>query len=494
MIITKHLTPLLTLMLAGLLFACQQETIMVFVTPTPQALAASSTPVPTIQPSAAASATETDSPTGTAPLTATITPIGPTATFLGPIIGTDYALPATSTPQPTNSPPPDATQPPSPTDEPVQPAGPAPDRLPDLDPARMGIQLDPTLNREDWAKAVEDINRLGLRWLKVQVAWSLLQPNGPDEINDDFRRLETYLESAYNNGGGPSILISVAKAPAWARTTSQSEDGPPDDPQQLANFISLMLREFGQAVGAVEVWNEPNLQREWQGKLPFSGAGYMTLFRPSYEAIRAYSPTLTIITAGLAPTGNNPGSRDDREFMREMYTAGLSNYQDVAVGIHPYGWGNAPDATCCQMEPEPGWDDDPHFFFLDNLDDYREIMVSNGHENAQMWITEFGWASWDGFPNEPPEPWMKYTNECQQGIYTVRAFQMGQERDYIGPMMLWNLNFAILTGLVENRDERAAYSLIVPRQARERAAYWMLYDAMRPAESLSSYAACPGPG
>jgi len=87
---------------------------------------------------------------------------------------------------------------------------------------------------------------------------------------------------------------------------------------------------------------------------------------------------------------------------------------------------------------------------------------------------------------------MTYIGECQQGNYTVEAFQYVQSLPYMGPMILWNLNWAMLTGMVENRDERAAYSLIVPLPIRERAAYWMLYDAIRPDEQLADYARCRG--
>ena len=39
---------------------------------------------------------------------------------------------------------------------------------------------------------------------------------------------------------------------------------------------------------------------------------------------------MQIITAGLAPTGANTGTVDDRTFLRQMYAAGLANYQGVA--------------------------------------------------------------------------------------------------------------------------------------------------------------------
>ena len=83
------------------------------------------------------------------------------------------------------------------------------------------------------------------------------------------------------------------------------EDGPPQDPQALANFLSGMLTLIGRDVDgqpyvdAIEVWNEPNLRREWRDHA-MTGAEYMRYFRPAYSAIRAFSPHITIITAAPA--------------------------------------------------------------------------------------------------------------------------------------------------------------------------------------------------
>ncbi|MBZ0278358.1 MAG: hypothetical protein K8I60_19585, partial [Anaerolineae bacterium] len=306
---------------------------------------------------------------------------------------------------------------------------------------------------------------------------------------------------------GLSILVSVAKAPPWARS-NQTEDGPPDDPQALVNFLNLLMGEIGPSITAIEVWNEPNLQREWQGQA-FNGGRYMDYFAPAYQAITSFSQVMMadpksnrstpilVLTAGLAPTGDIPGARDDRVFLQEMYAAGLANYPDIGVGFHPYSWGNSPDDTCCHMDAVRGWDDSPHFFFTDTLNAYRQIMMNNGHGNVHLWATEFGWATWDGFPGSPPEEWMKYNDRWQQAQYTIRAFQIGQEQGYMGPMFLWNLNFALLAGLIDNRDERVAYSIIVPgsncvvdpnsSSTTERPLYWMLYDAVRPDEQLGKY-------
>ena len=375
------------------------------------------------------------------------------------------------------------------------PAPPTATPLPYLDPARMGVQLHTLLNQEDFDAVTRLTDTLGLGWVKVQIDWNLLQPNGPGDTGVDFRRQELYLEALKRRG--KMILASVARAPDWART-SREEAGPPDDPQALANFLTLMLNEFGNVIDAIEVWNEPNLKREWNGR-PISGSEYLRYFRPARDAINAYSQRMKsheneprqtpviVVTAGLAPTGNSPWSVDDRQYLRQMYNAGLARLEGVQIGAHPFGWGNDPAHSCCNAVADRGWDDAPQFFFLDTLRNYHEIMRAYGDSDARIWVTEFGWPTWDGLPGEPPEPFVAYNDKWVQADYTLRAFQIGQQLDYVGPMFLWNMNFAWLPHLVSSRDERAAYSLLVPLQPQERPLFWMLFDAVRPERDLDKY-------
>jgi hypothetical protein len=341
----------------------------------------------------------------------------------------------------------------------------------------MGLQLYYNMPVSGWDATLAMAGQTRVGWIKLQASWEFLQPDSPGQFDQSFRLFQLHVQEADKRGF--KVLISIAKAPPWARNVDRNEDGPPDDPQALVNFINFMLDKVGPNIDAIEVWNEPNLKREWTGALPFSGAGYMQLFRPAYDAIRSYSQDMVIVTAGLAPTrGEN--AIDDRQYFQQMYDAGLANYRDIAVGIHPYSWGNPPDVFCCNALDGEGWDDDPHFFFADNIRDYRDIMVRNGHGDVQMWTTEFGWATWSGLPGDAPQPWMTYNSPEEQAVFALRAFQIGQERDYMGPMFLWNLNFANEV-LIEQRNETAAYSLLLPgvytgRTIQERPLYWALVN------------------
>ncbi|MDZ4670957.1 MAG: hypothetical protein SH821_08810 [Phototrophicales bacterium] len=457
---------LLTISLIGALwalFACApEETIFIVITPTP----ASVVVLPTSTSTSTATAEETaviihsETPTDDIQITPTETPIPlPTigeGTRMGPVVPPDYVLPTLVVPSPiiptmTSSPLPTNTQ-----------SGPTATPIPLLDASRIGLQLYSNVGQPEWEGYVEQAERTGVQWIKIQVNWAFLQPESPNVFNDQMQLFERQIETA-SRPPNMRVMLSIAKAPSWARSVN-AEDGPPDNPQALADFITYMLRDtkIGTAVDAIEVWNEPNLIREWRGTLPFSGAGYMQLFTPAYNAIRAYSPTIQIITAGLAPTGALGGDTvDDRTFLQQMYSAGLANYgTDVFIGAHPYGWGNPPDARCCNAIPDRGWDDNSKFFFIENIESVYGIMQTSGH-NTKMWITEFGWATWEGLPTQAPELWMTYNTAQNQLNYTIRAFQIGQSLPYVEGMILWNLNFANMFR-VEQRDEVAGYSLINP--------------------------------
>ena len=231
--------------------------------------------------------------------------------------------------------------------------------LPMLEVDMLGVQVNTDISDDDFAVALWHAQNLGLKWVKFQFTWDTMEPE-QGVLSQTALRYRLFLQRARENGF--KIMISIAKAPDWARDTAE-EDGPPRDPQLLANFISLFLGQvrtdlLGRSyVDAIEIWNEPNLRREWNGAT-ISGAEYMRLFDAGYNAIRAAEggPGILVVSAGLAPTGINDGvsAVDDRVYLRQMYDAGLNNpaYQNIAIGVHPYGAGIRPMRTAAPT-PHP---------------------------------------------------------------------------------------------------------------------------------------------
>jgi LysM repeat protein len=299
---------------------------------------------------------------------------------------------------------------------------------------------------------------LGVTWVKQQIEWSLYEPTAG---NVNWAPIDDMVDAM--DAAGVNILLTVNSAPSWARDSDQ-EKGPPSDYTTYANFVGQLAQRYKGRVDAYEIWNEQNLRREWNTPKGISAASYVELLRLAFTAIKLSDPSAIVVTGGLAPTGFNDGVNaiDDRVYLRQMYAAGAAEWSD-AIGAHPNGWANPPDSTCCRNNRPavPGWDDHPSFFFKQTLSDYREIMVQNGDSGTYIWATEFGWGSNDGLNVEPPPDYafVAYTSLDEQASYLTRAFQLGREWGYVGPMFIWNLNFCQVVGVT---GEQCLWSLLDP--------------------------------
>jgi len=346
----------------------------------------------------------------------------------------------------------------------------------------MGVQIHSFLTNPQWNQMLDFVKQLGVTWVKVQVDWSSME-TAKGQFSEQYSTLVQNLQRA--SAGNFRTMVSIAKAPDWSRPAGVrgQQDGPPDNPQDFVDFVARFIRDTKPVnIDAIEIWNEPNLIREWDGK-PINGAQYMNYFNAVYPAIineekaqpDQFRPNhrITIVTAGPAPTSTTAQTLNDRVWIQQLYDNGLSKYgDDVAVGAHPYGWANSPDSVCCNAQPGvTGWYADPSFYFRNTIDDYRQIILKKNDPNRKLWVTEFGWASYDGLRTSSGgaanvnagAAWESLLNQGQQANYVLRAFNLAQQPpyyDFMGPMVLWNLNYGIIPGLIDNGDEQAGFSLL----------------------------------
>ncbi len=415
----------------------------------------------------------TPTSTSTTSLTVTATS-SPTATASMEVMTSTPTLTPTATFTETSTPEPSLTPTPSPTNTlapPSFPNVPPQDQLPVLQSGGMGIQLHPLVTDEQWTQLLVQVNELGFEWVKIQLSWKQLEP-APGQYSDLFYTYVRRVQWASFQVGSHKILLSVVGAPDWARPQGfdPALEGPPADPAALANFLTAFIRETkpeDNRIQAIEIWNEPNLIREWNGQ-EISGANYMRLFDAAYAAIKAVAPNITVVTAGLAPVGDGlQGAVGDRTYLRQMYAAGLARYTDVKIGVHPYGWANPPDSRCCTSER--GWADNRVFYFLETISDYADIMRQNNHA-TKMWLTEMGWGTFKGVGpggTDLPAPavagFFDLITPQQQAEYGIQAFALIQQpplSDIVELGFLWNLNFAMIGDVVNAPQEQMGYSLL----------------------------------
>jgi hypothetical protein len=293
------------------------------------------------------------------------------------------------------------------------------------------------------------------------VEWFRFNP-GPGQY--DWGALDRIVDSA--GAAGIKLLFSVVKAPEWARPAGDTDQGPPADPNTYGEFLRAMATRYKGRVQGYEIWNEQNLYYEWGGlgnKL--NARKYVELLKVAYQAVKTADPAATVISGALTPTGYNDGNIaiDDRVYLEQMYQAGLKNYCD-AVGAHPSGYNNPPDAkweTYSDLTSSFNARGHPSWFFRGTLESYRNIMLKYGDGSKRVWVTEFGWASVENL-GSPPARGYEYAadnTEAEQAQYITGAYALAKSWGWVGPMFLWNLNFGPICG---GADEKSAFGIVRP--------------------------------
>ncbi len=223
---------------------------------------------------------------------------------------------------------------------------------------------------------------------KQVFAWEEIQP-GADLWT--WERADRVVQLAEN--ANVELIARLSDAPGWSHALPGQKDtdwhdAPPDDLDQFGVFCGEIAARYAGRIHAYQVWNEPNLSREW-GMNPPDAAGYVELLAVCSQAIREADPNAIIISAGLSPTGNMDAAamRDDI-FLQQMYDAGFAQYVDV-VGVHAPGW------TPVDYTFQDAANEDPprgRWFVWRRVEDLRKIMVANGDAATQMAVLEMGWT------------------------------------------------------------------------------------------------------
>ena len=202
-----------------------------------------------------------------------------------------------------------------------------------------GIQVHGNATVGNQAETMKAVNeQLGLNWVKMQMQWWLIHPS-PDA--DQWFFYDGVVDEAAAND--LNLLISVVGAPEWTRAAGNRE-GPPDNFQEYANFLTELINRYPGKIGAIEVWNEQNLDREWQTAQGIVPEDYVQFLQVAYTAIKTADPDIIVISGALSPTGPGDWVRwaDDFEYLDRALAAGMLNYADC-VGTHHNGYNIPPD-------------------------------------------------------------------------------------------------------------------------------------------------------
>ncbi|NLE77382.1 MAG: family 14 glycosylhydrolase, partial [Chloroflexi bacterium] len=335
---------------------------------------------------------------------ATATPAPPTAT--APAAGAPTAPPAEDTP---TAPAPAATA----TD-----STPKPQRMRSPD---FGVQTFLWWREEVADRDLRLAEDGGFRWVKQLFSWQDIEGHGKGQY--DWSNTDRLVKQVQDHG--LRLIVRVSQdpdKPFWA-------GNPPENSQHFADFLEAVATRYRGRIHAYQVWNEPNLAREWGEKRP-DPSGYAAMLRLSYAAIKRGDPAAIVVTAGMAPTGtDNEIAMPDMKFYDLMYQAmgGKSDGYFDMLGVHGAGYAAAPEVGPDEAAGDKARYGGERFFAFRHVEDVRELMVRYGDKDKRVVVLEFGWTT----DNRPDSPYYWHgagagITEKTKGEYLVRAFEYAE--------------------------------------------------------------------
>ena len=280
--------------------------------------------------------------------------------------------------------------------------------------------------------AVDAMRQSGMTWVKYQLRWSLGDGTGDAQnmINDA-------------HGKGFKLLLGIVGYP--------NQMGNFDS--YIAAYSDYVARVAALGVDAIEVWNEPNIDREWPtGQV--SGANYTRLLASAYNAIKTANRNVMVVSGAPSPTGyaGSAGCIDilcnDDVFMRQMADAGAASYMDC-LGLH-YNEGIVSPGTNAG-DPRGEY---PTYYF--------SSMLQRGHglfSSVPVCWTELGYLSGESMGSPIPSffSWASNVTLSQHASWLADAASRSAQTGYVRLMIIWNVNFSLW-----DPDPMGGYAIIRP--------------------------------
>jgi hypothetical protein len=271
----------------------------------------------------------------------------------------------------------------------------------------------------------------GVRWARLGLGWRNLEPSKGQYSSYWLADEDAAVAAA--RAAGTKVILDIVESPQWA-SGSTDKYAPPQNPQDMADFLRFIANRYRGQVAAYEIWNEENYDKNWpsgvSGPSTVSAPAYTQLLKAVYPAIKSVDPSALVVFGGLGEA--------DYHYVEAAYAAGAKGYFDV-MAIHPYTcwspsyyyWADSQENWVAPSgSPQPPGSRITMWSFLA----YREVhnsMVANGDGSKPIWLTEFGWSS-------------ATNSQCTvdqqtQASYLTQAYKTLEQDPYVQVALWYNL-------------------------------------------------------
>ena len=338
---------------------------------------------------------------------------------------------------------------------------------------------------ETWKRelTVEMVRDAGITWAKQHFPWEEIeQPRKGQSFDakygqstwDKFDDIVRLAEAR-----GLRLIARIDRPPAWARVDKSRPNAPPDRIDDFGDFAFQLAARYRGKVEHFQVWNEPNLGEEWNGRP--DPAAYVALLRVAYRRIKDANPNACVLAAPLAMNVElGPIHLNEVDYLDRLYQAGAKDACDV-ISANAYGMDRPPE-------------DPPSRAVLNfrRVELLRAVMERHGDGAKATWFNEFGW---NASPRDMPREelvWQRVTDR-QQADWTVEGVEYARRNwPWAGVFCTWY--FRQVGDIPPSRSEY--YFRLVDPDFTPRPVYHSVRAAARsrsigPANSTLAVMECP---
>lgn len=255
----------------------------------------------------------------------------------------------------------------------------------------LGVNMHPLQDAylpEKIPEQVQLASSIGVNIISFDIHWAWLDPNHASFSGWDSTQLgwiDSFLAQVREKN--VQIAALVTETPCWASSdpNKDCDEGlyewryPPADPDDFADFLEVLVGNYGNDIDYWIIWGEPNTPYRWINPDP---ADYTDLLQSAYQAIKGVNPTAKVISGSLAPVDAGGETLSVFEYLEGMYAHGAKGYFDI-LAYNPYTDGNSP------YWYNPAF---PAVSFSHSVPLLRSIMLEYG-DSSPIWLTEVGWST-----------------------------------------------------------------------------------------------------
>ncbi|MGA9326724.1 MAG: GDP-mannose 4,6-dehydratase [Salegentibacter sp.] len=247
---------------------------------------------------------------------------------------------------------------------------------------------------EEVKDAIEDMKALGIKHLRTGISWADWYCEGTKEWYDWlFPELSKHVEVL------PCFLYTPPSIGESSKTSS-----PPKYLKSYADFIDVMIDNYGEYFDWVELWNEPNNKVEYDFTLDYSWNKFSRMIgMAAYWAKQRGKKTLL---GGMSPI--------DPNWLQLM--AELGALEDIdAIGIHGF-----PHVFDQQWD---GWNE--------NISHVKKVL-KRFDMKKELWISEAGFSTWQNDEVKQYEEFKKVLSADADRIYWYSLRDLNPKNPTVG--------------------------------------------------------------